>query len=101
MRLLVFVLVFVLGALVSAFLIDDFTVCPVLQEGESYQVRITVWPPLALTCEGETYVPWWQWLCVAISAAGVALFSFSPARAYLSLLLVVGGVLGWFDGAPF
>ena len=101
MRLVVFIAAFVLGALLSAAWIDDNTVCPVLQEGQSFQVRITAWPPLALECEGETYIPWWEWLCVAVSALGVALFSFSLSRIALSFVLFVGGVLGWFAGSPF
>ena len=101
MRLGVFIVAFVLGALLSASWIDDITICPVLQEGQSFQIRITAWPPLALECEGETYIPWWEWLCVAISALGVALFSFSLPRMALSFVLFVGGVLGWFAGSPF
>ena len=98
MRIVVFVVVFVFGALVSALWIDENTVCPVLQEGDSFQVRITAWPPLALGCEGETYIPWWEWLCVAIAAFGVAIFSLR--RAALSLVLIVGGGLAWFAGPP-
>ena len=98
MRLVVFVVAFVFGALVSAFWIDGTTVCPLLEEGQSFQVKITAWPPLALECEGKTYVPWWEWMCVAIAAAGVAIFSLR--RAALSLVLVVGGGLAWFAGPP-
>jgi hypothetical protein len=100
MRVVVFIVAFVLGALLSAWWIDENTVCPVLQEGQSFQVRVTAWPPLALECEGKTYVPWWEWLCVAIAAAGVALFSFTPPRAALSIVLFVGGGLAWFAGPP-
>jgi hypothetical protein len=101
MRIFVFIVAFVLGALLSVWWIDENTVCPTLQEGQSFQVRVTAWPPLALECEGRTYVPWWEWLCVAISALGVALFSFSLSRITLSFVLFVGGVLGWFAGSPF
>jgi hypothetical protein len=93
-RLLVFVVVFLFGALVSAFWTDENTVCPVLEEGASFQVRITAWPPLALECEGTTYVPWWEWMCVAIVAFGVAMLSLR--RAPLSILLIAGGGLLWF-----
>ena len=94
MRLIVFVVVFVCGALLSDFWIDENTVCPVLEEGDSFQVRITAWPPLALECEGKTYIPWWEWMCVAIAALGVAIFSLR--RAPLSILLIVAGGLLWF-----
>jgi hypothetical protein len=97
-RVLVFVVAFVAGALLSDVWIDENTVCPPLQEGDSFQVRITAWPPLALECEGETYIPWWEWLCVAIAALGVAIFSLR--RALLSLVLIVGGGLAWFAGPP-
>jgi hypothetical protein len=70
------VVVFVFGALLSDFWIDENTVCP------------------ALECEGETYVPWWEWMCVAIVALGVAIFSLR--RAPLSILLIAGGGLLWF-----
>jgi len=93
-RLIVFVVVFVFGALVSAFWIDENSVCPVLEEGASFQVRITAWPPVALECEGKTYIPWWEWMCVAIVALGVAIFSLR--RAPLSILLIAGGALLWF-----
>ena len=87
-------MVFVCGALLSAFWIDENTVCPVLHEGDSFPVRITAWPPLALECEGETYIPWWEWLCAAIVALGVA--TFSLRRAPVSILLIVAGGLLWF-----
>jgi len=45
-------------------------------------------------------VPWWEWLCVALCALGVAGFRVSAPRALASIGLVLLGVGGWFLGAP-
>jgi hypothetical protein len=102
-RIAVFVAVFVLGALLTAFWIDDLSVCPALEEPDAFHVSITAWPPAALKCTVEhadgtttvgTYVPWREWIAVAIAALGVAVFT--RRRALLSLALVVAGVVLWF-----
>jgi hypothetical protein len=98
MRIIVYAVAFVVGALLSDAWIDANTVCPPLPEGAGYQVRITAWPPFALECEGETDIPWWELLCVAVAALGFAIFSLR--RALLSLVLIVGGGLAWFAGPP-
>ena len=109
MRLAAFVVVFAFGALVSAAWTDDLTICPMVRETDAYHVDITAWPPFALKCTVEhrdgttttaTHVPWWEWLCVALCALGVASFRLSAPRALASVGLVLLGLGGWFLGAP-
>jgi hypothetical protein len=105
----VFVVVFAIGAVVSAAATDEMTVCPPIQEGDAFHVRITLWPPAALKCtiehrEGgvttDTTLPWWEWICVAACALGVAIFRLSVPRALASVGLVLIGLAGWFLGGP-
>jgi hypothetical protein len=103
MRLAAFVVVLAIGIVVTAFLIDELTVCPTLNEGDAFHVDVKAWPPGALRCTVEhpdggttvgTYVPWKQWIAVAIAALGIAMFS--PRRALVTLVLVVLGAGLWF-----
>jgi hypothetical protein len=73
------------------------------QKNQRTTPAITAWPPAALKCTVEhadgtttvgTYVPWREWIAVAIAALGVAVFT--RRRALLSLALVVAGVVLWF-----
>jgi hypothetical protein len=51
--LAVFVVVFAIGAVLSAAATDEATVCPPTREGDAFHVDITLWPPAALECTVE------------------------------------------------
>jgi hypothetical protein len=102
-RIAVFIAVFALGVLATAFWTDDLTVCPTFDEGDAFHVTIQAWPPAALECTVEhgdgtttvgTYVPWKQWIAVALAALGIA--AFTPRRALMTVALVLLGTVLWF-----
>lgn len=93
---------------------DD--VCDELPEGESvsYRTSASLWPPGAIDCEYKTaeavrqstYLPWVEWLSVALFSIGVGLGSTAlarlvsrrPLRLYSGAALLLSAMAIWFLG---
>jgi hypothetical protein len=88
--------------------------CPRLAERDSYEIDLVLLPPGARECvvtapngtrREELYVPWLEWLTVALVAAGAGLGMAAltvgrrPALlAFGSLALTIAGLAAWFIG---
>ena len=83
---------------------DPYLFCPGVPQAELTSVRVepALWPPGTTRCDygssSRIYVPWEEWLSLALLAAGVGVAASAPSRPLrvgiaVSLILAAGAAL--------